>query len=315
MSTNGRFLLTGANGFVGRGLQNRLAVESIPVRTIVRKKLRDSDYEIGNITKETDWANALIGCDVVIHLAARTHVMNETAIDPLAAFRAANVLATKNLALQAVKSGVRRFVFVSSVKVNGETTYGRPFEADDMPAPLDAYGKSKLEAEQALAEIAQSTGLEVVVVRPPLVYGPGVEANFLRLMQLVKSGFPLPLGSMHNLRSMVARDNLVDLLFICACHPAAVGETFLISDEHDVSTSDLIRMLAAAMGKTSMLLPAPKKLLSIMARVTGKSAIADRLLGSLQIDIKKTRIVLGWQPIVTMEDAIDNTVAHFLSHG
>lgn len=309
-----RILVTGAYGFVGRALCEQLARHSIDYRATVRHKCGEGEWQIGDINAETDWSSALEDCDTVIHLAARVHVMDDRAADPLAAFRAINVAATENLARQAARLGVRRFVFVSSIKVNGESTEDVPFRASDVPAPLDAYGQSKLEAEQALHTISAETGLAVVVVRPPLVYGPGVGANFQRLMQLVKAGVPLPLGAVRNRRSLVALDNLVDLLMVCTRHPAAVGRTFLVSDDHDVATSELIRMLAAAMGKRARLLPVPARLLAAGAGVLGKSAAADRVLGSLQVDIEQTRAILGWKPVVSMEGAIDATVAHFLSH-
>jgi UDP-glucose 4-epimerase len=280
----------------------------------VRQHAGFGQFEIGELTGRVDWSSALADCDAIIHLAARVHIMKDRADDPLTAFRAVNVAATENLARQAAQHGVRRFIFASSIKVNGESTSDKPFLASDLPITLDPYGQSKLEAEQALARIAEATGLEVVIVRPPLVYGPGVGANFLRLMQLVKSGLPLPFGALNNCRSMVALDNLIDLLLTCVRHPAAAGQTFLVSDGHDVSTPELIRMLAAAMGKRAWLLPVPTKLLAAGAAVAGKSAAAERLLGSLQVDIEKTRSTLGWQSVVSMDDAINATVAHFLSH-
>jgi UDP-glucose 4-epimerase len=308
-----KILVTGAGGFVGSSMCARLQRDGIPFTGAVRKKSTDTQIGIGNITPETDWSQALAGCDVVIHLAARVHVMNDTSLDPLSAFRAMNVDASVRLARQAINCGVKRFVFVSSIKVNGEETGKLPFSASDVPAPLDSYGRSKLEAELALAKVAEETGLEVVVVRPPLVYGPGVGANFLRLMQLVKRGIPLPLGAVHNRRSMVALDNLVDLLLKCARHPAAPGRTFLVSDGEDASTPDLIRMLAAAMGKRSQLWSVPPGLLVVGAAMLGKSSVVDRLLGSLQVDIEATRSTLNWRPVVSMSEAIDATAAHFLS--
>lgn len=308
-----RILITGANGFVGNGLCAALAKRSMDFRPAVRRKLYGHDYEIGEIDAQTDWSKALVGSEIVVHLAARVHVMDDQAADPLAAFREVNVGATINLARQAVQHGVRRFVFVSSIKVNGEVTQQVPFRASDVPAPQDAYGQSKLEAELVLQEISRETGLEVVIVRPPLVYGPGVGANFFRLMKLVRRGIPLPLGAIRNLRSLVALDNLVDLLIVCTKHPAAAGRTFLVSDGHDVSTPDLVRLLAAAMKQPARLVPVPTGLLSMGATLLGKSAAADRLLGSLQVDIQETRAVLGWRPIVSTEEAIGATVAHFLS--
>jgi len=309
-----RILVTGASGFVGTALCNRLQADAIDFVPVVRQKLRSADYEIGPMTAETDWSDALRECSCVVHLAARVHVMEERVTNPLEAFRALNVAATENLARQAAQHGVRRFVFVSSIKVNGEVSSRAPFSAADVPAPADPYGQSKLEAELALARIAAETGLEIVIVRPPLVYGPGVKANFLRLMQLAKRGVPLPLGAIHNRRSLVALDNLVDLLLTCTHQPAAAGQTFLVSDGHDVSTPELIRMLASAMGKRPLLLPVPPSLLAAGANLLGKAAAADRLLGSLQLDIAPTCARLGWRPVVSIEDAIDATVAHFLSH-
>jgi UDP-glucose 4-epimerase len=308
-----RILVTGANGFVGAALCKRLEQESIRYISAVRTKSRDADYAIGTFNADTDWSDALRNCDAVIHLAARVHVMAEYESDPLRAFREVNVLATENLARQAVSHGVRRFVFASSIKVNGEATMHIPFTAGDKPAPDDAYGQSKLEAEFALARVANETGLEVVVVRPPLVYGPGVRANFLKLMQLVRQGVPLPFGAVNNCRSLVAVDNLVDLLLTCVRHPDATGGTFLVSDGQDVSTQALIRMLAKAMHRHPMLLPVPPALISFGASLLGKSSAADRLLGSLQVDIEQTRSRLGWEPIISMKDAINATVAHFLS--
>ncbi|RQO36113.1 UDP-glucose 4-epimerase [Herminiimonas sp. KBW02] len=308
-----QILVTGANGFVGRSLCEALRARGTSFIPVVRKKNHNSEIAIGDLRVDTDWGIALRGCDAVIHLAARVHVMNDTTSDPLAAFRAVNVDATLNLARQAVAAGVKRFVFVSSVKVNGEETGEHPFTAFDEAAPTDPYGQSKLEAEIALQELAQVTGLELVIVRPPLVYGPGVRANFLRLMQLVRIGLPLPLGAIKNRRSMVAVDNLVDLLILCAGHPAAAGQTFMVSDDHDVSVSELLRMLAKAMRKRSMLLPLPARVLSGAAAVLGKSAVANRLLGSLQVDIKHTKTTLQWHPPVSMDLALEKTVAAYLA--
>lgn len=315
MDNRPHILVTGANGFVGSRLCRELEARSIQVNAAMRRKIRDSDYEVGTITATTDWSQALSDCSAVIHLAARVHVMNDQVQDPLVAFREMNVDATLNLARQAFDHGLKRFVFVSSVKVNGESTTGRsPYSSADAPAPLDAYGQSKSEAELALLDLARTTGLEVVIVRPPLVYGPGVGANFLRLMQLVKLGLPLPLGCIRNRRSLVSLDNLVDLLVTCIDHPAAAGQTFLLSDDDDISTSDLIRMLATSMGKRALLLPVSEKILSAGAAMMGQSAAASRLLDSLQVDIEFTKSALDWRPVVGMQDAIDATVAHFLAH-
>lgn len=309
-----KILVTGASGFVGSALCARLASDKIPFVGAVRKRGVEPQFEIGELNGRVDWSKALYGCDAVIHLAARVHMMTDKASDPLAAFRVVNVEATLNLARQAIDQGIKRFVFVSSVKVNGEETrQGAAFSSSDEPAPLDAYGQSKLEAEMALLELSRSSDLEIVIVRPPLVYGPGVRANFLNLMQLVKFGAPLPLGGIHNCRSFVALDNLVDLLVTCVHHPLAVGNIFMVSDDSDVSTSELIQMLAAAMERRLFLLPVPTRILSAAAVMLGKPSIASRLLGSLQVDIGLTKSTLGWNPIISMEEAINHTVTHFLS--
>jgi len=309
-----KLLITGATGFVGEELCNALRIRDINFVPVVRRNATNGQFEIGNISGGTKWNDAFAGCDVVIHLAARVHVMTDRDSNPLSANREVNVDATINLARQAVTNGVKRFIFVSSVKVNGEETTSTPFTAFDEPAPLDPYGQSKLEAEIALRELSHATGLEVVIIRPPLVYGPGVRANFLKLMQLVNMGVPLPLGAIHNCRSMVALDNLVDLLITCTHHPAASGQTFMVSDDSDVSIAELLRMLASAMGKRSILLPIPAGIIAGTAALFGKSAMANRVLGSLQVDINHTKSTLGWKPVVTVQESINKTVAHFLAH-
>jgi UDP-glucose 4-epimerase len=292
-----------------------LRARGVPFTAAVRRGGADGSIAVGEVNAGTDWSAAISGCSTVIHLAARVHVMNDTRADPLAAYREVNLDGTLNLARQAAQHGVKRFVFVSSVKVNGESTEaGRPFAASDVAAPLDPYGQSKLESELALQDLGRSRGMEIVVVRPPLVYGPGVRANFLKLMQLVKWGIPLPFGAAHNHRSMVALDNLVDLLLVCADHRQAAGQVFLVSDDHDLSVSGLITMIAKHMGKRAILLPVPAGLITACARVAGKANVADRLFGSLQVDIAQTKTTLGWQPVVGAEAAIRQTVLHFLSH-
>ncbi len=309
-----KLLITGASGFVGRQLCKTLARREIDYAALVRPgQQMDHSRIIDGISPDTDWQTVLLGIDVIVHLAARVHVMQDRAADPLAAFRAINVDATLNLARQAAAAGVKRLVFVSSVKVNGEETYGTPYRAADVPAPQDAYGISKYEAEQGLRAIAAQTGLEVVIVRPPLVYGPGVRANFLRLIQVTRLGLPLPFGTVHNARSMVAVDNLVDLLITCSSHPAAAGQTFLVSDGDDVSLTRLLRLIAQALGKRVWLMPVPAGLMQGAAALLGKSAVASRLLGSLQVDISHTRTTLDWQPVITVEAAITQTVTSLTS--
>lgn len=308
----GKIFVTGAGGFVGSALCEALRCRGFSYIGSRRRGGATDCIEVGDINGNTEWSSILAGCDTVIHLAGRVHVMNDIVADPLSAFRRANVDATANLARQAAQGGVRRFVFVSSVKVNGESTVDKPFTAVDPVSPRDPYGQSKFEAELALEEVARTTGLEVVIVRPPLVYGPNVRANFLKLMQLVKLGIPLPLGAVHNRRSMVAIGNLVDFLITCATHSSAAGKRFMVSDDNDVSTSKLLIWIAEAMGRRPLLIPVPVNLLATSAALLGQSAAMSRLLGSLQIDIAETKSILGWKPVVGVQEAIKETVLHFL---
>lgn len=301
-------LVTGANGFVGRALYSTLCAGGVTVRAAVRRGATEREVVVGDLNGKTDWRVALQGCDVVFHLAARVHVMSDKDEDPLCAYREVNVNGTLNLARQAVQAGVRRFVFVSSVKVNGESTTTQPFRASDVPMPCDPYGQSKMEAEQALLQLSRETGLEVVIVRPPLVYGPGVKANFLNLIKLVQKGVPLPFGSISNFRSMVALDNLVDLLIVCSKHPEAPGNIFMVSDGEDMGIKELVTKIANAMNKRLWLLPVPMGLMIGAAKLLGKRGVVDRLFGSLQVDIAHTQTTLAWQPVVTSQAAIDKTV-------
>ena len=314
-----RVLLTGATGFVGRAVQQRIVADgqydltiavrrAVPVANVVRV------VQVPELTAQTDWSAALQGVDVVIHSAARVHVMNETSADPLAEFRKVNVDGTLALARQAVAAGVQRFVFVSSIKVNGEgTELGQPYTADALAQPSDPYGVSKYEAEQALLALAQETGLEVAIVRPVLVYGPGVKANFRSMMKWVQRGVPLPLGAIHNKRSLVALDNLVDLILICAEHPAAVNQVFLASDGNDLSTTQMLQHLGVALDKRARLLPVPMSWLNAAFALLGKRSFSQRLCGSLQVDISKNQQLLGWTPPVTVEDAMRKTAAAYLA--
>lgn len=300
-------LVTGASGFVGGSLCARVTKLGFTVRATTRSSCElpfvGETLNIGLIDGGTNWRPALRGCDKVVHLAARVHVMNDDAHDPLTAFRAVNVDGTLNLARQAAKAGVRRFVFVSSIKVNGERTkVGVAFKSDDVPYPEDPYGISKYEAEVGLRKIATETGLEVVIVRPPLVYGPEVKGNFSTMMRWLRQGIPLPLGAVtENLRSLVALDNLVDLLVKCIDHPAAANEIFLVSDGEDLSTTDLLHRLGVAMGKPARLLPVPPSWLQVAAKLLGKSDMAQRLLGNLQVDISHTCQTLGWKPLISVD--------------
>jgi len=248
---------------------------------------------------------ALTGMDVVVHTAARVHVMDDSAQDPLTEFRDVNVTGTMNLARQAAAAGVKRFVFISSIKVNGEQTSGsQQFESTDSPALEDPYGVSKWEAEVGLKKLALETGMEVVIIRPPLVYGPGVKGNFASMIKLVEKGLPLPLGAIHNKRSLVALDNLVDLIITCIDHHAAANQTFLVSDGEDLSTTELLRGVAEAIGKPSRLIPVPASLLQFGATLLGKKAVAKRLLGSLQVDISHTQECLNWTPPLTVKQGL-----------
>ncbi|MDE3740179.1 SDR family oxidoreductase [Pseudomonas resinovorans] len=313
-------LLTGCTGFVGRPLLARLSTDGFSVVACSRAPISDlpastTNALVSTIDSVTDWQAALAGVEVVIHSAARVHVMNDQSSDPLADFRKVNVEGTLNLARQAAEARVRRFIFISSIKVNGEgTPVGTPYTADAQPAPADPYGISKMEAEQGLRAIAAETGMEVVIIRPTLVYGPGVKANFLSMMRWLHKGVPLPFGAIHNRRSLVALDNLVDLIVTCIDHPAAANQTFLVSDGEDLSTTELLRRMGTALGKPARLLPVPSWVLESGAAMLGKKALSQRLCGSLQVDISKTRELLGWEPPVSVDTALRKTAENFLEH-
>lgn len=311
-----RILITGPDGFVGTPLCARLLHDGFVVRgaQLAPAPLPDGceSVVVGDLASSGKWPEALDGVDRVIHLAARVHVMNDTAADPLQAFRHVNVEGTRALAEAAACAGVKRFVFISTVKVLGEATDRHPFAADDPPAPQDPYGVSKLEAERLLSELARRTGMQVAVVRPPLVYGPGVRANFLKLMSAVNRGLPLPFGLIKNRRSLVGLDNLVDLLARCLTHENAAGQAFLVSDGRDLSTAELIRLVAAALGRRPALLPVPPAWMKLAGRALGKGAVVDRLCGSLELDISKTRQLLDWTPPVAVEQGLCKTAAWFL---
>ncbi|NTG09309.1 NAD-dependent epimerase/dehydratase family protein [Rhizobium rhizogenes] len=302
-------LVTGATGFVGQTLCAELARRQMDYRPVSRAP-KPGFVAMGTFDGATDWARALAGVETVVHLAARVHVMNDTSSDPLAAFRAANVDATVNLARQAARAGVKRFIFLSSIKVNGEATVlGRPFRASDMPHPEDPYGQSKREAEEALLAIGAETGMEIVVIRPPLVYGPGVKANFASLMKLAGRPFPWPFGLVTNRRSLVFVGNLVDFILLSAHHPAAGNRVFLISDGADLSIGELIGKLSTAMGRKALLLPIPPRLLEGLAALLGRRAAAQRLLGSLQVDIGETMAITGWSPPYSVDEGLRLAVA------
>lgn len=306
-----RILVTGSNGFVGTRLVRLLAAEpEMGVRAAVRHGVHQAQQGIETVAvgpslENSNWETAVAGVDVVVHLAARVHVMRDTHADPLQSFRRVNVEGTMRLAHAAAAAGVRRFVYVSSVKVNGEVTLpGRPYRPNDTPSPVDPYGLSKQEAEQALRSFAGTVGMECVVVRPPLVYGPGVRANFRSLLAWLDRGIPLPFGAIDNRRSLVGLDNLCSLLIACAGHPHAAGHTFLVSDGEDVSTTELLRRLGTALARPARLLPVPQRALSLALAALGKRDISQRLFGSLQVDIDETKTVLGWSPPLTLDEGL-----------
>ena len=311
-------LITGAKGFVGSVLCDRMLHEDWKVHGTVRSSSGFASLPAGivcvhiqSIGPDTDWSNALIGIDTVVHLAARVHVTKETATDPLAAFRQVNVLGTERLAQMAVKAGIQRFIFLSSVGVNGNVTYECPFTEEDELHPHNPYALSKLEAEQELNRVASESGMEVVIIRSPLVYGPGNPGNFLRLLSVVDRSLPLPFASVTNRRSLIYIRNLIDAIVTCTAHPKAAGQTYLVSDGEDVPTPELIRRVAAALGKPDRLFPFPPALMKIAGRLTGKSEAVERLIGSLVVDSSKIRNELGWKPPFTMEEGLKETARWF----
>ena len=347
-------LVTGASGFIGRALCDKLLADGYHVRGAVRSSAQMTAMPsgvdgvmVGDIGPETDWGEALVGIDGVLHLAARVHVMRESSVDPLAAYREVNVEGTKCLAIAAANAGVKRFVYISSVKVNGENTEDKSrdqgpgvdpqitqiarirkkvtevrgqegdlkgaFSEKDVPEPQDPYGISKWEAEQVLRDVAADTGLEIVILRPPLVYGPEVRGNFLRLLRIVWSGIPLPLSNIKNRRSLIYIGNLVDAIVNCMTNPNAAGKTYLVSDGDDVSTPDLIRRIAAASGRRALMLPVPVWMMRMAGKIIGRSDELERLFGSLTVDISKICRELNWKPPNTPEEGIRETVLWYKS--
>jgi len=305
-----RVMVTGASGFVGKALCSALSLNAIPLTRVSRASDMLASVAVGDIDGATDWTLALERCTVVVHLAARVHVMNDTALDPLAAYRRTNVDGTIRLARHAAAAGVRRFIFISSVKVNGESTpKGRPFRADDAPAPQDPYGISKMEAEMGLHQVSVQTGLQVIIIRPPLVYGPGVGANFATLLRAVRRGLPLPLGAIQNQRSLVSLDNLIDLIITCLKHPAAANQTLLVSDGHDLSTAELVCGIASAAGVPARLPSVPVWVLRAVASLLGKRDVVNRLSSNLQVDISKTCGLLAWTPPHSVQEGLRRAVS------
>jgi len=307
--------ITGSNGFLGRQLTNRLNGRKLSLLTRGAPKISSGHRFLqSEIDSLSDFTSGLKDCDTVIHCAARVHIMGKESSESLNAYREVNTVGTLNLAKQSVEAGVKRFIFISSIKVNGETTEpNKPFKYSDERSPSDSYGISKSEAEEQLMILAEKTGLEVVVIRPTLIYGPGVKANFASLMSLVSKGIPLPFGSItDNKRSLVSVNNLVDLVVTCIDHPKAANQVFLVSDDDDVSTSQIVHQMAKSLGNTELQLPIPRWCFRFFGKVLGKQDVVDRLLGSLQVDITHTKETLNWQPPQSLEDGFKETAQAFL---
>ncbi len=309
-----KILLTGATGFIGKAVCAELLFRKYSVIPVVRSlpscpESFSGSCIVQNMDKNTNWTEALSGVDIVIHLASRVHVMHEKSQNAMHEYREINTEGTLNLARQAVEAGVKRFVFLSTIKVNGESSLeGQPFRAEDHPHPTDPYAISKHMAEQGLLELSASTELEVVIIRPPLVYGPGVKGNFAAMLKWIRWGLVLPLGAIHNKRSLIALENLVDFIILCADKeksPQAKNQTFLISDGESVSTTLLLRKVARAANKKARLISCPVGWLQWFGRLLGKSAVLDRLTGSLEVDSTKATTLLGWKPIMTMDEQLE----------
>ncbi|WP_114765989.1 UDP-glucose 4-epimerase family protein [Vibrio rhodolitus] len=311
-----RVLLTGSSGFIGNSLIDRLDEYDLSLLNRTLKTSVTDEHRVfrKEINSAGDYRSALLGCNYVIHCAARVHVMNGRGADSLEQYRDINTLGTINLARQASASGVKRFIFISSVKVNGESTSNRnPFTESDIRAASDFYGQSKSEAEELLLELAEETGLEIVIIRPTLVYGPGVKANFSALMKVVSKGFPLPFGCINtNLRSLVSVDNLVDLIITCIKHPKASNQVFLVSDDHDVSTLGMVQEMAKALGRKNWQIPVPIWCFKVLGKLLNKESSVDRLVGSLQVDISHTKETLNWYPPQTLSEGFEKTANWFL---
>jgi nucleoside-diphosphate-sugar epimerase len=320
-----KVLATGANGFIGQAICKALSKNGYAVKAAVRsiEKVRGENdcelsgsrvewIEVGEIGPKTDWGAALSEVEMIVHLAARVHVMTETAGEANKKYRDVNVRGTERLATMAAKSRVKRLIYLSSVKVNGTKTATRPFRETDQPRPQEPYSVSKQEGEEVLRRISRDTGLETVIVRPPLVYGPGVKGNFLRLLRAVDRGYPLPLAKVWNRRSLIGLGNLVSFIEECINHPLAAGETFLVADGEDISTPELIRRVARVMHRPARLLPFAPSCLRIMGDLLGFRDTLDRVCDSLVVDINKARKLLSWVPPYTIEQELQRTVVWYL---
>lgn len=312
---NQNLLITGASGFIGRPLCVELVRQGYGVVAALRRPVDISDgvekLMISANQENIDWFSSLKNIDVIVHLAARVHLMKDDAIDPLSEYRRINVSETLSLARHAARAGVKRFIFISSIKVNGERTEaGFSFGERDVANPQDNYAISKLEAERGLLLIAQQTKMEIVIIRPPLVYGYGVKGNFANMLRAIQKGIPLPLGAIQNQRSFVYVGNLVSLIICCINNKAAANQIFLVSDGQDLSTTDLLRMCADALGKRSRLVPIPRKWVEFCARLVGKGDVAERLCGNLQVNIKKANEVLEWFPPYCVKEAFEKSFAN-----
>jgi nucleoside-diphosphate-sugar epimerase len=308
-------LITGGNGFIGQELISSIYNREILVCGRVKPSIvNKQQFCYLDLSKDTLYTDMLHSVHVIIHCAARVHIMDDSSSNPLEGFREVNTYGTLNLAQQAADAGIKRFVFISSIKVNGESSeLGFPFKPYDDFIPTDPYGLSKYEAEIGLRKIAEQTGMEVVIIRPPLVYGAGVKANFSSMMKWVNKGIPLPLGGItENKRSLVSVDNLVDLIITCIDHPNAINQTFLVSDDDDVSTSQLLANMACALNVSNRLLPVPSTWFIVAAKLIGKPAISQRLCGSLQVDISKTKELLDWKPPYSSAECMKKTANAFL---
>jgi nucleoside-diphosphate-sugar epimerase len=310
-----KVLVTGASGFVGKHLVKQLKQQNIQVVSVGRKAPNHDAgrfYVVTDFNDASAWQAPLAGCDVVIHLAARVHVMKEKSANPLDEFRTVNVNGTFTLAKQAEQAGVKRLIYISSIGVNGDFS-NRPFKENDKPKPHNAYTQSKLEAELALKDFSKEHKIQFVVIRPPLVYGQGAPGNFACLINFVKRETLLPLGAINNRRSFVYVENLVSLIVKCISHPAAANEVFFVSDGRDLSTTELLKASAEALGVKSRLLPVPQKVIEFTAKLLGKQQIAQRLCGNLQVDIAKARELLGWAPPYTIEEGLKKTAADLIN--